>query len=36
MHVCDIYVVGKWITKFEDGTEDRVTNTAADEDYTFL
>ena len=26
----------EWITKFEDGTEDRVTDPAADEDYTLL
>ena len=24
----------EWITKFEGGTEDRVTDPAADEDYT--
>jgi hypothetical protein len=26
----------EWITKFEDGTEDRATDPAADEDYTLL
>ena len=26
----------KWITKFEDGTEDKVSDPAADEDYTLL
>ncbi len=26
----------EWITRFEDGTEDKVADPAADEDYTLL